>query len=177
MERGSLVRIEVTKWGGGRHWVYPGRWLGSDEHGDWLGFPAGSRFSRPGRDYTAPHDHVVLVPGPGREEERGFLAAFHAPEARLQVYVDVVTAPVWDGAVVRAVDLDLDVVRGAGGEVWVEDEDEFVEHRAALGYPDEVATAALSSCARVERAVRGHRPPYDGSHRRWLAALAALPHR
>lgn len=169
------MRIEVTKWGRRPHWVYAGRWLGRDRHGDWIGFPAGSRFTRPGADYTAPYDQVALAPTSGPAAECGFLAAFHAPQGPVQVYVDVATPPAWDGDVVRAVDLDLDVVRGAGGRVWVEDEDEFAEHRAALGYPDDLVAAALGSCARVERALSAGHPPYDGTHRRWLEALAALP--
>ncbi|WP_180935649.1 DUF402 domain-containing protein [Nocardioides ungokensis] len=35
----------------------------------------------------------------------------------------------------RAVDLDLDVVRGRTGRVWIDDEDEFAEHRVRFGYP------------------------------------------
>lgn len=168
------MRIEVTKWGDRPHWVYGGRWLGSDEHGDWIGFAAGSRFTRPGRDYVAPYDQVALVPGPGPAEDRGFLAAFHAPAGPVQVYVDVTTPPRWDGDVVRAVDLDLDVVRGTAGRVWVEDEDEFARHRVALGYPDDLVAAALRSCAGLEAAVRAAAPPYDGSHRAWLSVLAGL---
>jgi hypothetical protein len=174
MERGSLVRIEVTKWGERPHWVYAGRWLGHDDHGGWIGFRAGSRFSRPGRDYTAPYDQVALVPAAGPEEQRGWLATFHAAGGPVQVYVDITTPPVWDADVVHAVDLDLDVVRGSTGSTWVEDEDEFAEHRVTLGYPAALVAAALASCERVEHAVRAGHAPYDGSHRRWLDVLAAL---
>ena len=55
----------------------------------------------------------------------------------MRVYVDITTPPVWDGTVLRAVDLDLDVVRGNTGRVWVDDEDEFADHRVRFGYPDE----------------------------------------
>ena len=41
------------------------------------------------------------------------LATFHAPGGLVEVYVDMTTPAEWDGAVLRAVDLDLDVVRGA----------------------------------------------------------------
>nr|WP_246284443.1 DUF402 domain-containing protein [Nocardioides perillae] len=119
-----------------------------------------------------------MVPAPGPEAARRFLAAFHAPAGPVEVYVDVTTPPTWelDGAVpvVRAVDLDLDVVRGSTGRVWVDDEDEFAEHRVTLGYPDHLVAAALASCARVEAAVRAGDPPYDGSHGAWLSVLAAL---
>ena len=70
----------------------------------------------------------------------------------------------------RAVDLDLDVVRGNTGRVWVDDEDEFADHRVRFGYPDEIAAAAMASCDRVHAAVVAGTAPYDGS-----AALLAGP--
>jgi predicted RNA-binding protein associated with RNAse of E/G family len=92
----------------------------------------------------------------------------------VSVYVDIATPPRWDGAVVRTVDLDLDVIRLVGGEVYVDDEDEFADHQVSLGYPDDVVAAALRSAARVRASVTGGHPPYDGSHERWLADLAGL---
>ena len=71
----------------------------------------------------------------------------------------------------RAVDLDLDVICGPTGRVWIDDEDEFAEHRVRFGYPDEVVRAALASCDRVHAAVVGERAPYDGSADAWLARL------
>jgi protein associated with RNAse G/E len=90
------------------------------------------------------------------------------------LYIDITTPPFWDGPVLRAVDLDLDVVRGVDGRVWIEDEDEFAEHRVELGYPDDVASAAEKSCARVHAAVLRAEAPYDGSHEPWLAAMTQL---
>lgn len=181
---GTPVRVEMTKWGGTPHWEYAAVHLGTDVHGEWLGLPAGTAYSRPGRRLTIPYDHVTLVPGgPDGSDRPWHLAVFYSGEgpawpgldSPVEVYVDITTPAVWDGTTLRAVDLDLDVVRGATGRVWVEDEDEFAEHRAALGYPDDLVAAALGSCARVERALSAGHPPYDGTHRRWLEALAALP--
>jgi protein associated with RNAse G/E len=91
------------------------------------------------------------------------------------VYVDITTPPVWDGRTLRAVDLDLDVVREAEGRLYVDDEDEFAEHRVAFGYPDDVAAGAEQSCARVRAALAAGHPPYDGSHRPWLDLVRGLP--
>ncbi len=72
----------------------------------------------------------------------------------------------------RAVDLDLDVVRGNTGRVWVDDEDEFAEHRVAFDYPEDVVTSAVASAERrhssavrvpVAAALSTVRP-----HRAWL---------
>ena len=172
-EPGTVVRCEMTKWRDRPHWVYVGVYLGSDEHGDWIGFRSGSRFTRPGADYVAPYDQVALAPA-DHLEERGWLAAFHAPAGEVRVYVDVATPPVWDGTTLRSVDLDLDVVQGRTGRVWVDDEDEFAAHRERWAYPEPLVRGALASCASIERAVRAGVPPFDGeTHLPWLDRLAA----
>lgn len=175
MRRGEGVRVVTTKWGDRPHWEFAGRYLGADGHGHWIGFPAGSRFARPGSEFVAEHDHVTLVPGHG-----GYLATFWPTQAQVEVpvevYVDVATPPRWDGDRVHTVDLDLDVVRRPGGEVSVDDEDEFDEHRVLLAYPDEVVAAARATCARLVTDLTHGLAPYDGlTSDRWLAVLAALP--
>jgi hypothetical protein len=163
----------MTKWPDRPHWVFGGRYLGADEHGDWIGFPSGSRFTRPGADVTMPNDQVGLVPAESLVE-LGWIAAFHGPGSDFRLYVDMATPPVWDGLVVRSVDLDLDVVQGISGRVWIDDEDEFADHRVRWSYPDEVAAGALQSCRAVADAVGNGVPPFDGeTHLPWLARLAA----
>ncbi len=169
----------MSKWGGRPHWEFDAAYLGSDAHGDWLGIPAGTEMDRPGAHYVAPTHQVALVPAPGPDAERGWLATFHDVGGPVRVYVDITTPPVWDGAVVRAVDLDLDVVAGWGrspgpGRVWVDDEEEFAEHRVAFGYPDDVAAAALASCERVLGLVTDGAAPYDGQAAAWLARLGGM---
>ncbi|HYH35644.1 MAG TPA: DUF402 domain-containing protein [Nocardioides sp.] len=163
----------MTKWPDRPHWVFAGHYLGSDEHGDWLGFPAGSRFTRPGADYVAPYGQVGLVPAASLPE-RGWLATFHDPAGKVRVYVDVATPPEWDGTTVRSTDLDLDVVQGTTGRVWVDDEDEFADHRQRFGYPDSLVAAALASCRFVEAAVTSGGAPFDATtSARWLDGLVA----
>jgi hypothetical protein len=179
-ELGDPVRIEMEKWGGLRHWHIPGRWLGHDEQGDWVGFPIGSEFDRPGAHSVTSNHQVGLVPHPDlAPEHRWWLGTFHGPGGRLgvDVYVDIATPPVWDGNVLRTVDLDLDVVKNDDGSVWVDDEDEFTEHQVSLGYPPEVVETAELSCARVLAAVKDRHAPYDGSHEPWLAVLRDLTSR
>jgi len=177
---GMPVRVEMTKWGDGPHWQYDATYLGADEHGDWLGLVAGTAYSRPGRRFTMPYDHVGLVPAAVDGARPWHLAAFYTEGgpswdalggSPVQVYVDMTTPPVWDGRTVRAVDLDLDVVRGVNGTVIVDDEDEFAEHQVRYGYPDDVITGARASCDAVLAEVRSGRAPYDGTHRTWLERL------
>lgn len=162
----------LSKWEDRPHWVFPGVLLGSDSFGDWVGLAAGTRMSRPGAEYVAPVDQVVLVPGPGDPDDRGWLATFHAAGGPVHTYVDITTPPVWEGPVLRAVDLDLDVVRGPTGRVWIDDEDEFARHRVELGYPDELVLLATRTCERVHVAVRDGTGPFAGAAETWLRALA-----
>ncbi|MDN5895965.1 MAG: DUF402 domain-containing protein [Nocardioides sp.] len=174
LELGTPVEIVMTKWPDLPHWVYPGRYLGSDLHGDWIGIPRGTRMKRPGADYEAKYDQVCLVPAPGPDEIRGWCAAFHGAGGPVDVYVDIATPPVWEGTTVHAVDLDLDVVRGTSGRVWVDDEDEFAEHRVSLGYPQEVVDLAVRSCDHVHSAVAARAMPFDGTHLARLSDVGGL---
>lgn len=177
MEMTAPVRIEMTKWGDLPHWQIPARWLGRDDHGDWLGIPAGTEMVRPGARFVSANLQVGLVPHPDLpEDERWWVTTFHGPGGNLgaEVYVDITTPPAWDGATLRTVDLDLDVLRGVSGRVWIDDEDEFAQHQVSLGYPASVVTAAMRSCDRVQAALEAGHPPYDGSHQRWLSLLASL---
>jgi protein associated with RNAse G/E len=91
-----------------------------------------------------------------------------------EVYVDVASVTSWSSASATAVDLDLDVVRRWDGTVFVDDEDEFLEHQRTLGYPPEVITAAQLSCEQLVPAVTNHVPPFDSTCSVWLDVLAGL---
>ena len=165
----------MTKWGERPHWQIPARWLGRDDHGDWLGIPAGTLMVRPGMETVSEFDQVGLVPREaGSDVERGWLATFHEPPAPTWVYVDMTTPPFWQGDAVRAVDLDLDVIRMRNGWVVVDDEDEFAEHQVELGYPSEIIALAEASRDRVHAAILAEDAPYDGSHEHWQQVLDGL---
>ena len=183
---GTPIRCELTKWGDRPHWQFEGIHLGADEHGEWLGFPQGTHNHRPGYEFHSEVDAVTLLPADG-----WYAATFHAPGIWCDLYIDITTPGQWDGTVLRAVDLDLDVIRMASdppsshrsapqnlsagpGELFVDDEDEFADHQVAYGYPADVIRAAQASCDHVFAAVRAGRAPYDGTHRRWLAELSRM---
>ena len=180
---GTQVRVEMTKWGDQPHWAYDATYLGSDRHGDWLGLAAGTAYSRPGHHLTIPYDHVGLVPAVLGDARPWHLAVFYSSGGPVwpalggsptQVYVDMTTPAVWDGTTVRAVDLDLDVLRGFNGQVIVDDEDEFAEHQVRFGYPPDVITGARRSCDAVLAAVRSGQAPYDASPAGWFDVLRTL---
>jgi len=186
MEPGTAIRCEMTKWGERPHWQFTGTYLGADEHGDWIGVPAGTHHQRPGHEFHSAVDCVTLVP-PGAWH----LPTFQAPGIWCDLYVDVTTPATWEDGVLRAVDLDLDVIRlpdqlppvesapwdvppAGPGEIFVDDEDEFAEHQVAFGYPADVIERAQTSCDELVAAVRAGLAPYDGTHQRWLDALSLL---
>ena len=171
LSRGDAVRLELTKWGDTPHWEMDGVFLGHDDSGDWLGFPAGTHMARPGRELTSANDQVGLVPAAGTAVGRAWLATFHGPGGDVWTYVDMTTVPAWDGRTLRAVDLDLDVVEALDRSVYVDDQDEFDEHRVALGYPREVVELATATRDLVRTAVSTRLPPFDGRSAPWLDAL------
>jgi protein associated with RNAse G/E len=106
----------------------------------------------------------------------GWVATFHAPGYPLATYVDMTSVPTWQGSLCRAVDLDLDVIRTAEGDVYVDDEDEFAEHQVSYGYPAKVITLAREACAWVLEQVLAERAPFDGATAdRWFARHVAAP--
>lgn len=164
------VRVVFGKWGGLPHWEFDALHLGEDDHGTWLGLPPGTLMTRPGATFRNGVDQLVLVP------DAAYVASFYAPGANgpspCDVYVDISTVPTKDTGAVTAVDLDLDVVRGWTGRVWVDDEDEFADHRVRLGYPRHVVDLAVSSCEAVRLAVESAHAPFDRSTpRRWFHEL------
>ena len=62
----------------------------------------------------------------------------------------------------RAVDLDLGVIRGTTGRVWVDDEDGFAEHRVTVGYPAEVVRGRDGVLRRVHAAVAAGQRAVEG---------------
>ena len=182
---GTPVRVRYRKWDGGPHWVFDTRYLGSDEHGAWVGYPAGTFFSRPGAKFTA------RGPGVGFFGPHGWTPVLYRDHPhRMRLYIDLTTAPEWhkvsDGDAraayeVTAVDMDLDVIAFEDaaaeprGEFFIDDEDEFAEHQVRYGYPPAVVAQVRADADALLAAVRAGDPPYDrATAERWFAVLDAL---
>jgi hypothetical protein len=164
------VHVQARKWPDSPHWEHDAIALGADGYGHWVGVAKGTWISRPGAGFHAHCDQVVLLP-----HDDWWVGTFYGddPERPVDTYVDIATPPTWDGDLVHAVDLDLDVVRGVTGRIWVDDEDEFAEHRVSLGYPDDVVERAVNACDQVHAAMADEAPPFDGTARGWLARFCA----
>ncbi len=138
--------------------------------------PAGTRCARPGVEFVATDGWVSLVP-----HEGAYAGGFYPAHREIRVYVDMTTEPCvaaaggrrrrhrpeWE---VTMVDLDLDVVLTRGGDLFVDDEDEFAEHQVELGYPAEVVALAERWRDVVLGAVAAGDEPFATVGHEWLSA-------
>ena len=168
---GTPVAVNFRKWDGREHWQEPTTYLGTDEHGVWLGMRRGTPFHRPGHQIISQADSVKLA------STGGWFATFNGPGHDIQTYVDITTVGDWsrsaDGFVFTLIDLDLDVVREHDGRVFIDDEDEFEEHQQLFGYPRDIIQSAERDCSYVFDAVRVRAEPFAGCPDRWMARLLA----
>jgi hypothetical protein len=177
IEPGTATTLRWRKWDGSPHWVEPCVYLGEDAAGHWFGQHAGAVSVRPGRTFTSTVASVALVPGARMEGD--WIANFHAPghHDRQQVYIDLAYDVRWDSAAAEltAIDMDLDVIRTEDERgTWIDDVDEFAEHRELYRYPDAVVVAIEAAATALEQAVRGALPPFDGRASDWLRRLDDL---
>lgn len=172
---GESVEFRWRKWDGGEHWVHDCVFLGSDEWGDWVGQRAGLRSFRPGRDLRAERDNVTLIPPTG---EYAMTVNADAP-GKVRIYIDIAWDVRWserEPAVVEGIDMDLDVVldRGSRG-LFIDDRDEWEEHRVRYGYPLDLVDRLESVAVDLEQRVRAAEAPFDdATPDAWLARLRAL---
>ncbi|WP_239162611.1 DUF402 domain-containing protein [Paractinoplanes rishiriensis] len=112
---------------------------------------------------------MALVPADGC-----WIANWNADaDTEMEIYVDVTDQPVWTGELVRAVDLDLDVVRLRDGTVELLDEDEFAEHQVRYGYPADVVARAQATAAELMARVRDRDEPFGDVGRAWLERFSS----
>lgn len=165
-----IVDCDFRKWGDAAHWRFETTLLGRDEHGTWLRNTPPTPFTGPRGAGEWAHSFAILVPN-----SEWWVASFNAKAGwkatDVEVYVDVTTVPTWpDPSHMTVIDLDLDVIRQFDGHVYVDDEDEFDEHRVKFGYPDEVVEQALRTTTELVEATEQRREPFGEVGRRWLSA-------
>lgn len=168
---GDAVWQRYRKFDGRAHWQFETMHLGEDEFGRWVGGRPGSVCERPGWRFTADAHWVTLLP------EDWFVATFNDSTSNLrsQIYIDLTSPPEWDGDEVRAIDLDLDVIRRFTGEVFIDDEDEFARHQLELGYPPDLIERVRRTADGLLDAVRSRREPFDTVGPAWLERVKQWP--
>jgi SAM-dependent methyltransferase len=168
---GGRVKVQYTKWDGRLHWHFDLDVLGEDAYGLWLAARPGCVLQRGSEPSRVERDGVAcLVPHVGR-----WIAYFNLSNDP-PVYIDVTDLPVVADGIVRAIDIDLDVVRLPDGTVFIDDEDEFVEHQALFAYPPDVVAATRATADALAADVRGRVEPFGDASLPWLARVAAAPY-
>lgn len=163
------VTVQYFKYPDILHWRHELVHLGEDEHGVWLGGARGTVVQRGDEPPREGRNMVQLIP-----PDLWWAAIFNDPTTPgMEVYVDVTTIPVWvTPDRVEMVDLDLDVVRRSDGTVYVDDEDEFEEHRVSLGYPPAMVDMARTVAARLAIALERRDAPFGQTATPWLEMVA-----
>jgi uncharacterized protein len=143
--------------------------LGEDEHGTWLYAPRGAQamYAEHG-DAPLPVSFLTLVP----HGEQWWMATWMRDndEIDIDLYIDIVHPPQWSSGRLVIVDLDLDVIRRRGGQIELDDEDEFEIHARELQYPPAVITTARATAATLVAAAAAGTPPLSAPPVRWVAA-------
>jgi uncharacterized protein len=163
---GREVRVQFTKYDGSLHWHHPMRLLGEDEHGVWLGAPAGTSVQRGNEPpVLMEHAFVQLIPA-----GQWWSACFNSGPTETLIYCDIGTPPRWTGpGEVTMADLDLDVVQlRTDGRVLILDEDEFAEHQVRYQYPADVITEAERATAWLVEVISAGAEPFATEYRAWL---------
>lgn len=168
---GTRLAFQWRKWDGSPHWRHDCIYLGRDEWGDWFGQPDGSRSHRPGRDFLTEWTNVTLMASTG-----DFAFTRHVPGHRTRTYIDLAWDLRWVDGVPTGIDMDLDVVdRPAGEGVFIDDRDEWDEHRVRYGYPAQVVAHLEALANDLRDRVAGDIPPFDESVAPgWFARLDEL---
>ncbi len=169
---GRRLLFRWRKWDGSPHWEHDCVYLGADRFGDWLGQLPGWRSARPGREMLAESANVTLLAPSG--DHAVTINSAHPRQVR--VYIDLAWELRWQDGLPTAIDMDLDVVRADDGRgVWIDDRDEWDDHRIAFGYPEHVVTRLDALAVALQRRVAAREEPFDdATAAHWFARLDAL---
>jgi protein associated with RNAse G/E len=163
------VRVHSTKYDGSLHYRYATELVSAGAGELRLFTPAGTACE----SYRGPVEitHPTLMVYWSDRPWNVHLSWF--PDGRLRHwYVNVASPATWDDGVLRFVDLDLDVILRASGEIVVLDEDDLARHRVRFGYPDALVERIHETVAEVRDAMDARVSPFDDSLVGWLASRA-----
>lgn len=92
-------------------------------------------------------------------------------------YVNIASSAQWDDARVTAVDMDLDVLRFAGEDrVIVDDEEEFAEHTRSMRYPEELVSRCRAAADEVLDEMNASTGLYSDSIYDWRPGADLSPY-
>ncbi len=160
----GLIHIDERKWPDRPHWQMYGKRLGDDEHGAWLYIASGAIVRRGLEPPIAlPCGLVMLIP-----RQEWWIVEFYVDHPSYLLYANIGTPPVWDGAHVTQIDLDLDVVRNPDGSIDVLDEDEFADHQMRYDYPQGLVDGARAATDQAAAMLEARSEPWAETLDHWL---------
>src|SRR5882757_4645799 len=143
--------------------------LDGDEYGHWLYSPVGCLYQGEAAGLVGYcHVGVMDLEHPGLPTLRlvprnGWWIATWAindEQPHRRISVDICTPPIFDGRQWSYIDLELDPISDAPGQVETEDEDEFVEACAAGLISRVEELAARNATADIETMIRAQDEPF-----------------
>jgi protein associated with RNAse G/E len=165
---GLPVPVHITKYDGSYHRRWPCRYVARKGDGG------------PGRRLHmltfARGDYICCTPDPADDpaptpirfagdlwvwEDRWFNVSRMKRDGRTWYYVNIATPAEFDGAQFHTIDMDLDVDWYPGEDPQVLDEDEFLDHAAAMRYPADVIERARAAVDEVLGMIGERAFPFD----------------
>lgn len=158
---GTIVQLHKLRWPKEPKVTHPVEVLGEDDHGLWVGSPAGAQFvNGDGSVWVADVDSVACLTS-SVAWNSWFLA-----EPRRNLYLDIFHSAGWAGARYEFVDLDLDVY---GLDLLeIVDIEELELHTELYGYPPELVEEAWTRATEARRVAESGAEPYRSVGWAWL---------
>ncbi|MBP2016778.1 protein associated with RNAse G/E [Symbiobacterium terraclitae] len=166
------LQVQQYKYGGIKHYSYPVRLIEQRPDCVIVHGPYGRPLTHPGRslvDWPVPNESIEFH---FTARPYSVSAGWNGDGSFRHYYCNVSLPATLKDGVLSSVDLDLDLIVAPDLTYRVDDEDEFEEHRQALGYPEEVVALAREGLAELMRLVEERRFPFDGSAFRLRDQLA-----
>ena len=167
------VDCDFRKWKDKPHWRFPAEVIERDAFGTWLGALPPTPFTGPRGAGEWEHAFAILVPA-----SDWWIATFNEERHEgVEIYIDICTPAEWHTPNhFSSIDLDLDVIRMRDGTVYLDDEDEFLEHQVTFGYPPDVVENVSTTAQRVMDLVTARTEPFGTAGAEKLAHLLQQPY-
>ncbi len=156
--------ISSTKFDGSLHYRYDTTLVRADGNEVWFYTPPRvSMTTYRGELHTKSHMLQVFY----TDRSWNAVVRWHADWRFEEYYVNIAEPATWDGRVLKWVDLDLDIIHRPGGELRLDDEDEFERHRVKWSYPQGVVDRAWSAVEEAWGMIQRAEYPFDEATTLW----------
>ncbi|MFZ5815298.1 MAG: DUF402 domain-containing protein [Bacillota bacterium] len=167
--------VQEYKYNGAKHYSYPARLLSRTEGLVILYGPYNRLLNHPGRNLVDRPISNHTIEFHYLDRPYNITAGFNADGSFYRYYCNITTPATLEEDRLTSVDLDLDLVVEADHSWWIEDEEEFEEHRTAWGYPPELVAMAREGLNELIRLVESRSFPFDGTAWSLLRAQPESP--